>query len=163
MTSVTGFTQSGAFGRDLFVESSNGGSLLLELVVGGCPGPEVILLARRVAGSGNKEDAVRVEILFQMLRVAWTGELLHHLGGSASCILADEFELILMPGHRTAGSLALQLLAQADKVTLAGSRMNEDMGVQVIGVMMKAIAVTDRVAGMEFLLQGAHGLLNDPA
>ena len=163
MTSVTGFAQSGAFGRDLFVESRNGGSLLLELVVGGCPGPEVIFPARRVASSRNKEDAVRVKILFQMLRVAWTGELLHHLGSSASCILADEFELILVPRHRAAGSLALQLLTQADKIALSGARMNEDMGVQIIGVVMKAIAVTDRVAGMEFLLQGAHGLLNDPA
>jgi hypothetical protein len=148
--------KSGAFLSNPLVQGGDGRPFLLQSIIGGCPLPKIIFRARRVALAWDKENAVGMNVVLKVCGLLGIGDFFQDFADATARIFANKFKLVLVPRH-----LFLQLLTHADESALAGAGMNEDMRVEVIGVVVEAVAVANRIARMKFFLKEAHRPLDN--
>ena len=151
--------KSRTLGPDLTVEGNDGGAVTLELEVVGLARSKIVFCARRVAVTRNKVGAIGMKVVLQVGGFLGMGKFLEHLADATADVLTEKAELVLM--GRGMVSVFGGLAAQADERSCASARVNENMRVQVVGIVMEAVAVANGVTGMELLLKAAHRALDD--
>jgi hypothetical protein len=89
------------------------------------------------------------------------GNFLQDFGDAAADIFAKKAELVLVA--RSVALVLGRLAAHADESTVAGPGMNENMGVEIVGIVVNAVGVAHRISPMKFVLKRAHAALDDAA
>jgi len=160
MTPFSGVPQRLLGFADLPIQGNDRNSLLLQFVIGGRTGLEIISVISRVGSARDKVNLFRLKMMFQIGRLLRIADLLEDARNPVAHGVPQETKLVLMPGSMA--FVPLRFTTHSHQFSRPGTGMDEDVGMEVIGVVVDSIGVSDGIARMELLLESSHRAFHHP-